>query len=206
MFKMTSNLEVRSVSSLAGSGSLTAILGKALGHSGPASKVYVLKADITTLPVDVIVNAANSGLLGGGGVDGVIHRAAGPELMKECRTLNGCQTGSAKITDAYKLPSKKVIHAVGPNCNYERNMNHAVAMLKGCYDTSLELAAENDCKSIAFSSISTGIYAFPKRKACTIASQAVKSFLEGEHGSKIDVVVFCCFSDQDRELYETVAP
>lgn len=150
-------------------------------------------ADITKLETDAIVNAANKSLLGGGGVDGAIHRAAGPGLLQACRQLGGCETGSAKITDAYDLPSKKVIHAVGPIYN-DSNDATCAKQLAGCYSTSLALAVANGCKSIAFSAISTGVYGYPRYKAARIALQTVRDFLEGPDGDHLDLVVFVMYS------------
>ena len=130
--------------------------------------------DITKLSTDAIVNAANESLLGGGGVDGAIHRAAGPQLLEECATLDGCDTGSAKITDAYRLPCKKVIHAVGPVYYSTKREGMHEKLLSGCYTTSLDLAAQNDCKSLAFSALSTGVYGYPSDEAAETAIRAVK--------------------------------
>src|SRR5579871_2417080 len=168
-------------------------------------RLQVCIADITKLRLDAIVNAANRSLLGGGGVDGAIHRAAGPELLKECRTLDGCKTGSAKITGAYRLPSKKVIHAVGPVYNPTRKELSA-ELLAGCYKTSLKLAVENDCKSIAFSALSTGIYGYPSLAAAPVAIRAVREFLEDGDGDKLDKVVFCTFEMKDVNAYDQTIP
>lgn len=167
------------------------------------NKICTLKADLTKLEVDAIVNAANKSLLGGGGVDGAIHRAAGPELLRECRTLNGCETGSAKITDAYNLPSKKVIHTVGPV--YEDD-EESEPLLRGCYQTSLQLAADNECKSIAFSAISTGVYGYPSTRAAHAAITETMKFLKKPDGQKIDKVVFCNFLDKDVNAYAKILP
>lgn len=168
-------------------------------------KIGIIRGDITKLKVDTIVNAANNSLLGGGGVDGAIHRAAGPELLKECLTLDGCETGSAKITNAYELPCKKVIHAVGPVYNPTRKELSA-ELLAGCYTTSLKLAVENECKSIAFSALSTGIYGYPSLAAAPVAIGAVREFLGGENGDKLDKVVFCTFEMKDVNAYDKTIP
>ncbi len=159
--------------------------------------IYATKADITTLPVDVIVNAANTSLLGGVGVDGAIHRAAGLELLYACRGLGGCHTGEAKITNGYKLPAKYVIHAVGPV--WSGGSHGEAELLASCYRNSLKLAAEHHCRSIAFPCISTGVYGYPVEPAAVIATATVKAELE--HESSIDEVIFCCYTDDDLEVY-----
>ena len=161
-----------------------------------------IQADITTLAVDAIVNAANQTLLGGGGVDGAIHRAAGPELLDECRSLGGCATGDARITRGYRLPAKYVIHTVGP---VWRGGGHGEErLLSACYHKSIELARLRNMRSIAFPSISTGVYGYPIEKASKVAVNAVQSAL-----SKSDTamdVIFCCFSRSDLDVYlETLA-
>ncbi|KAE8451749.1 hypothetical protein EG329_003206 [Mollisiaceae sp. DMI_Dod_QoI] len=168
-------------------------------------KIGVIRGDITKLAVGAIVNAANNSLLGGGGVDGAIHRAAGPKLLKECRKLDGCDTGSAKITEAYELPCKKVIHAVGPVFN-SRFEEECAEDLTGCYTTSLELAVANDCKSIAFSALSTGIYGYPSHKAARVAIKAVKDYLASEDGDKLEKVIFCTFVEKDVDAYNHWLP
>ena len=155
------------------------------------------KGDITKLKVDAIVNAANKSLLGGGGVDGAIHRAAGKELLDECRTLNGCQTGEAKITKGYKLPAKHVIHTVGP---VYRGKAQDAEKLADCYRNSLELAKENDLHSIAFPAISTGVYGYPFEDAAEIAYKTVKSWLDENNGYTMDVI-FSCFGEKAYTIY-----
>lgn len=161
-------------------------------------RISIIKGDITKLEVDVIVNAANKTLLGGGGVDGAIHRVAGKELLEECKTLNGCETGEAKITKGYKLPAKYVIHTVGPVWNGGKY--NEPEKLKNCYQNSLNLAKQYDLKTIAFPSISTGIYGYPVESASKIAIETVISFLnENQVPEKVD---FVCFSDSDLKIYQ----
>lgn len=160
----------------------------------------VLQADITTLDVDAIVNAANSSLLGGGGVDGAIHRAAGRELLEECRTLHGCRTGEAKITKGYKLKARHVIHTVGPVWN--GGSQREPALLRSCYENSLKTAAAQGLQSIAFPCISTGVYRFPPDQAARIAVDTVREFLRDS--SPIQRVIFCCFGQDDFERYQAL--
>jgi O-acetyl-ADP-ribose deacetylase (regulator of RNase III) len=157
-----------------------------------------LKGDITKLTVDAIVNAANSTLLGGGGVDGAIHRAAGPGLLAACVPLRGCHTGEAKITPGFKLPAKFVIHTVGPI--WHREEGRADDLLAACYRNSLALAVENQCKSIAFPAISTGVYGFPSDRAAHIAVQTIRAFLETDN--TFEEVIAVCFDDRTVTAYE----
>lgn len=163
----------------------------------PAAALRALRADITTLDCDAIVNAANSSLLGGGGVDGAIHRAAGPELLEACRALRGCRTGEAKLTPGFRLPARYVIHTVGPV--WHGGQQDEPALLAACYRHSLELARAHGVRTIAFPSISTGVYGFPPDLAAPIAVRVAR-----EHGADLDEITFCCFSAADLALYETV--
>ncbi|KAL6719753.1 hypothetical protein ACLMJK_001674 [Lecanora helva] len=171
------------------------------------SKVSLIRTSITTLATTCIVNAANESLMGGGGVDGAIHAAAGPSLVRECKTLNGCDTGSAKITAAYELPCKYVIHAVGPIywVAKEELSDRPAQLLKGCYDTSLRLAAEKG-GSVAFSCLSTGVYGYPPDEAAEVACKTVRAFMESSQGGELDRVIFCCFEGKDERAYERWIP
>jgi O-acetyl-ADP-ribose deacetylase len=161
------------------------------------ARLEVIVADITTLSVDAIVNAANSSLLGGGGVDGAIHRAAGPELVMECRMLHGCKTGNAKITKGYRLPARHVIHAVGPVWNGGGNGEDA--LLASCYRRAVELCHSNSLTSIAFPAISTGIYRFPADRAAGIAVSTTVDALSA--APAVNHVIFCCFSNDSAALH-----
>ena len=162
------------------------------------SKIEIIQGDITTLSVDAIVNAANHSLLGGGGVDGAIHKAAGSGLLAECRTLNGCETGEAKITGGYNLPARYVIHTVGPVWS---GGNHGESeLLANCYRNCLKLAVDNNLKTIAFPSISTGVYGYPIEKASVIAIQEINEFMNSNPG--IDKVIIVCFGEHPFSIYK----
>jgi len=169
-------------------------------ENGPnfSSKVELVMGDITKLDVDAIVNAANSSLLGGGGVDGAIHRAAGPKLLEECRDLGGCESSQAKITFGYELPAKYVIHTVGPI--WRGGNEHEAETLRDCYLNSLKLAEAKGIRSIAFPNISTGVYGYPKAEAAQIATDAVGIYLRSSKG--IVKVIFTCFDEENYNLYE----
>ena len=163
-----------------------------------SARLEIIVADITTLGVDAIVNAANTSLLGGGGVDGAIHRAAGPGLLAECRTLGGCETGNAKITRGYRLPAKHVIHAVGPVWNGGGRGEDE--LLASCYRRAVELCRANSLASIAFPAISTGVYRFPADRAAGIAVKTVAEVLPS--APSLTRVIFCCFSPDSARLHE----
>ncbi len=162
-------------------------------------RLQTVLGDITKQSVDAIVNAANCSLLGGGGVDGAIHRAAGPELLTECRTLHGCETGQAKITKGYRLPAKHVIHTPGPV--WHGGNNGEAELLASCYRSCLTLASENGCKTVDFPSISTGVYHFPLDKAAAIASKTIKEYLDAH--PEIERVRMVCFDERTKAAYDS---
>lgn len=164
------------------------------------NRIQIVKADITALNCDAIVNAANSRLMGGGGVDGAIHRAAGPDLLEVCRLLKGCETGKAKITAGFRLPAKYIIHTVGPV--WRGGNSGEPELLASCYSQSLKIAVENQCKTIAFPNISTGIYGYPKDAAAEIALKTVSDFLTLHNLP--EQVIFTCFDDENLEIYKRI--
>jgi O-acetyl-ADP-ribose deacetylase (regulator of RNase III) len=164
------------------------------------SEIKIIRGDITTLRVDAIVNAANSSLLGGGGVDGAIHRAAGPQLLEECKTLRGCRTGEAKITKGYLLPARFVIHTVGPV--WHGGGHEEDKLLASCYRNSLRLAVDYQLRSIAFPAVSTGVYGYPFDLASQIAITTASDFLENNHTLK--EIIFVLFSKNDYEIFKTI--
>ncbi|OCH84726.1 A1pp-domain-containing protein [Obba rivulosa] len=168
-------------------------------------RISLFQGDITKLEVDAIVNAANRSLLGGGGVDGAIHAAAGPKLLEECRALNGCETGNSKITKGYNLPARHIIHTVGP-VYAKQNAELKAQQLTSCYKTSLQLAVENSLKHIAFPSISTGIYGYPIKDATHIALNTVREYMDTPDGEQLERVIFVVWSDADKLVYEELLP
>ena len=164
-------------------------------------EIKVAKGDITKFSVGAVVNAANPSLLGGGGVDGAIHRAAGPELLEECKMLGGCKTGEAKLTKGYNLPAKYVIHTVGPVNG--RESGHEAVLLVNCYENCLKLAKENGIRSIAFPAISTGAYGYPKPDAAQIAIKTVKDFC-AQNPDSFNEIVFALFDDQNYQIYQNI--
>lgn len=166
------------------------------------TKLTVIKADITKLKVDAIVNAANKTLLDGGGVDGAIHSGAGPELLEECKILGGCEVGEAKITKGYNLPAKYIIHAVGPVYGHEKGKEEN--LLSSCYENSLIVAKEKGIKTIAFPCISTGVFKFPKDKAAEIAIETMKSFIQ-KHPEAFKEIIFVTFTESDYDIYNKIA-
>ena len=164
------------------------------------TKIEVTKADITTLDVDAIVNAANESLLGGGGVDGAIHNAAGPELLAECQTLNGCEFGKAKITKGYNLSAQFVIHTVGPIYGYHEGKEPQI--LHNCYRNSLKQADENALTSIAFPGISTGVFSYPKIEAAQIANQAITDYFNDHDNTNIKKVILVAYSEEDKQILD----
>jgi len=173
-----------------------------LGHKSDQemNRIRLYKGDITGLHVDAIVNAANQSLLGGGGVDGAIHRAAGPELLEECRTLNGCRTGEAKVTRGYNLPAKYVIHTVGPV--WKGGNSNEPELLRQCYENSLKLATQYNLQSIAFPNISTGVYGFPKKEAAQIAINKIKDYIS-RNNTPLEII-FAIYDEENYSIYSSL--
>lgn len=202
--KMVSLREIPVITQLYASGALKAATTAAKPPSAAINaKVGILQADITKMQVDAVVNAANTALRGGGGVDGAIHRAAGPELLAECRQVGGCPVGESRITQGYKLPASHIIHTVGP---VYRQKSRDEPLLRSCYKESLDLAAKHGLKSIAFSGISTGVYGYPSRDAARVACEAVRTFLEQNENSSLGKVVFVTFDPKDIDAYDELIP
>lgn len=201
--KIISIREIPLIAQLYGKGALKAAASVEKPPSSAANfTVGIIRADITKIHVDAIVNAANSALRGGGGVDGAIHRAAGPQLMAECRTIGGCPTGRSVITKGYNLPASHVIHTVGPIYG---GAGRDEALLRGCYRESLELAAKNNLRSIAFSGISTGVYGYPSRDAARVACDTVRTYLD-ENKSSLWRIIFVTFDQKDIDAYNEMIP
>jgi len=202
---------IKTIAQLYKSGVLKAVASKKQlwdPESNFLERISLYQGDITTLEVDSIVNAANRSLLGGGGVDGAIHTAAGPKLLKECILLNGCRTGQSKITRGYDLAARHIIHTVGPIYDSKKKEERAekAEQLASAYRTSLALAVENSIRHVAFPSISTGVYSYPIRDATRIALNVVRSFLESDHRNELERVIFVVWSNQDRAVYESLIP
>ncbi|KAJ1963890.1 hypothetical protein GGI12_001765 [Dipsacomyces acuminosporus] len=185
-----------SVVSVSAIPTVAAKLGGSVQPGSFLSLISIWRGDITTLQVDAIVNAANSSLLGGGGVDGAIHRAAGPRLLKECRTLGGCETGDAKITLGYDLPAKHIIHTVGP-------IGEKPGLLASAYRSSLDVAKKNGVRTIAFPCISTGVYGYPPDAACRVVLPTVEEWVRNNAGS-VDRIIFCMFNDASVRVYNSM--
>jgi O-acetyl-ADP-ribose deacetylase len=199
--------DIPTIAALYVQGRLSAPAGASYSPNGRLNnRVALIRHDITRLEVDSVVNAANTSLLGGGGVDGAIHRAAGPRLLDECMTLNGCATGAAKMTDGYRLPAKKIIHAVGPIYWKEKVKNRQEDLLRGCYRSALSLAEQAGLRSIAFSAISTGVYGYPSIEAAEVAISEVRRFFQEGRGGCLERVVFCNFMEKDEKAYIEALP
>lgn len=188
---------------------VNAVLENFRGNYEPSAalndKIVHYRGDITKLKIDAIVNAANSQLMGGGGVDGAIHRAAGPQLLRECRAHGGCPTGEARVTSGYRLPATHVIHTVGPIYD-EMDAQESTGLLVNCYNNSLDAAVEKGAKTVAFCAISTGIYGYPSQAAAIQACKTVRKYLEGPKGAEIERVLFVTFEMKDVVSYNNALP